>query len=113
MGAARYIWYRRLPRGAMHGGASHLFTILPVFVLHDICMYVRQDGKFSSNLLLLLISRTYQHILASGKSRVRSCVVYIPPCLCAPISVPVYHLRISTEANLDCSCENWWQHSID
>lgn len=68
MSAAKYSWYRRLPRGAMHGGASHLFAILPVFVLHDRCMHVRQDGKFSSNLLLLLISRTYQHILESGKS---------------------------------------------
>jgi hypothetical protein len=39
--------------------------ILPVFVLHDICMYLRQDGKFSSN-LLHLISRTFH--VGSGKT---------------------------------------------
>lgn len=46
-------------------------------------MYVRQDGKFSSNLLLLLISRTYQHDLKSGKSWGHAYRIYTTLSLCS------------------------------
>ena len=78
------------------------YTTLPVFVLHDMCMYLRQDCKFSSNLLSSLISRTYQHIRTWMRERQElEVLIYISACSVLPcrfqfITIGYSRSRIST-----------------